>query len=123
MIFYRQKGQTVMETAILFLAIVVAFLAMQAYLRRGIAGRMRDNIDAIGQQYDPGDTVSDFSINHISNMTTTTVASRELYTNPVSGQIENRLMTTIEMQTHYDNSRRAGREDVGGFVETVKEDE
>lgn len=123
MMFCRQKGQTVLETAILLLAIVIAFLAMQAYLRRGIAGRVRDSVDAIGQQYDPGDTVSDFSINHVSNTTTTTVASRQLYTNPVSGQIENRLVTTIEMQTHYDNSVRAGYEEVGGFIEIPREDE
>lgn len=117
MVLNRQNAQTVLEMAILLLAIVFAFLAMQVYLRRSIAGRLRSDIDAVGQQYDPTDTISDFSINHISNTTTTTRASQDIYMNPVTGFAENRLMTTITSETHYDNTVRSGYEEVGGFIE------
>ncbi len=123
MILNRQKAQTVLETAILLLAIVIAFVAMQVYLRRSIAGRLKDNIDAVGQQYDPADTISDFSINHASNVTTTTKAGQEVFTNPTTGQLENRLMTTITTKTHYDNMERAGYEEVGGFIATAGEED
>lgn len=109
-------GQTILETAILLVAIVLAFMTMQAYLRRGLQGRLRQDISSVGEQYDPHATVSDITINHISNMSSTTKTSDEEVVNPYSGEIENRLMTTVFSQTHYDNSSRSGTESIGGFT-------
>lgn len=112
----RRGGQTILETAILLVAIVLAFVTMQAYLRRGLQGRLRQDIASIGEQYDPHATVSDITIRHASNMSSTTKTLDEEIVNPYSGEIENRLMTTVFSQTHYDNSSRSGMESIGGFM-------
>jgi len=102
-----KKGQSILEMSLLLVIIVAALIAMQVYLKRGIQGRLRSNADNIGEQYDPSTTVSDFSINHVSN-TTTTTTSRD----KVAGGF-NRLLTQIDSKTHYDNTTRNGYEIVG----------
>lgn len=109
--FHSEKGQTVLETAILFVILVFAFIAMQVYLKRGIQGRLRSGADSIGEQYDPNATTSDFTMNHISNVTTTTSTVTALVDDG-TGTMRNRLVTDITAQTHYDNSRRTGYETV-----------
>ena len=100
-----KKGQSVFEMSLLLVLIAVALIAMQAYLKRGIQGRLRGNADNIGEQYDPARTTSDFLINHVSNTTTTTMSADE--------QDTQRLLTNVVSQTHYDNTTRNGYEYVG----------
>ena len=105
-----------LETSILLMVIVFAFLAMNTYLKRGLQGRLRSNVDSIGEQYDPKKTVSDFVMNQASNVTTTsTTAEQDGIRNPWTGATDKRLITTVLSQTHYDNSTRTGDEVVGGF--------
>lgn len=49
-----KKGQSILEFSIIFVAILVAFLFMQTYLRQAISGKLRDTADDIGSLYNPG---------------------------------------------------------------------
>lgn len=112
-LFHSKEGQTVLETAILFVILVFAFIAMQVYLKRGIQGRLRSSADSIGEQYDSAATTSDFIMNRRSNVTTTTSTVTSLVADPNDASVlRNRLVTTITAQTHYDNSNRSGWETV-----------
>ncbi|QAT16254.1 hypothetical protein BU251_00120 [Candidatus Velamenicoccus archaeovorus] len=110
-----RRGQTVIETAVLVTIIIFAFIAMQVYLKRGIQGRLRGTIDGIGEQYDPDQTTSDYNLVHESDVTTTSESSEEMYVDPMSysGQYQNRLITMVHVETHYDNSFKNGFEYVG----------
>lgn len=67
---FSRKGQSTLEYAILILIVIVALLAMQTYLKRGVQGRMRESSDNIGEAYTPGYTDSAFDL-------TTTAATTE----------------------------------------------
>ena len=105
--FGSRRGQSVFEISLLLVLIVAALIAVQVYLKRGIQGRLRSNADAIGEQYDPVRTTSDFVMNHVSNTTTTSTSEVEFSAG------FNRLVTQVNSQTHYDNSVRNGYEIVG----------
>jgi uncharacterized protein (UPF0333 family) len=49
-----KKGQSTLEYAILVVIIIGALIAINAYIRGGIAGRAKTAADDIGDQYDPG---------------------------------------------------------------------
>lgn len=117
-----------METAVLILVIVGALIAMQVYLKRGIQGRLRGGVDSIGEQYDPQATSSSFTINHVSNATTTTnTTTQEKFVsggyniidyNPDGTPIyigtppvyANVTAADTRIETHYDNTTRIGYE-------------
>jgi hypothetical protein len=115
----RDKGQSVTEIAILIIIIVAALVAMQVYLKRGIQGRLRSNIDNIGEQYDPQATTSDFTVNHVSMTTTTTnTATQQMPVTAWSGGYSNTVLTNVtvtdsRVETNYDNTYRNGYEVVG----------
>lgn len=52
----RKKGLSVIEYAILIAVVAAALLAMQAYIRKAVSGRWRQQADSIGfgMQYEPG---------------------------------------------------------------------
>lgn len=52
-----RKAQGTLEYAILISLVVAALLAMNAYMKGGIQGRIKTATDDIGQQYSPKDTV------------------------------------------------------------------
>ncbi|MFA5315526.1 MAG: hypothetical protein WC409_06275 [Candidatus Omnitrophota bacterium] len=110
-----RRGQSTIEMAILIMIIVFAFIAMQVYLKRGIQGRLRANIDSIGEQYDPEKTTSEFNLFHDSDVTTTSESTEEMYIDPTSwsGQYQNRVITMVHTQTNYDNTVKTGFEYVG----------
>lgn len=58
---FSRKAQSTLEYAILILIVIVALLAMQVYLKRGIQGRVRESSENIGQAYSPGYTTSTFT--------------------------------------------------------------
>jgi hypothetical protein len=49
----KRKGQTLLEFVVLFIVLIAAFLAMQNYLRRGVQGKWKENLDSMAKQYDP----------------------------------------------------------------------
>ena len=118
-------GQSSLEFAILVITIVAALIAMQVYLKRGLQGRLRDNIEAMGGQYDPAATNSEYNVLEVSNTTTTTkVEPTQVSIQHCSGPgspyctqtIDTVTTTTMATQTHYDNSTRNGWEVVGNAV-------
>jgi hypothetical protein len=56
--YLTRKGQSTLEYAILVLIVIVALLAMQTYMKRGLQGRVRESTDNIGEAYSPGYTTS-----------------------------------------------------------------
>lgn len=81
-----RRGQSTLEYAILILIVIVALLAMQTYLKRGIQGRMRESSDNIGEAYSPSYTTSEFTRTSVSEtretiepegITKTEIVSRE----------------------------------------------
>jgi hypothetical protein len=53
-------GQVVVEYAVFFAICVAAMIAMQIYVKRGIAGGYRGAADSFGRQYAPNMTDSDW---------------------------------------------------------------
>ncbi len=101
---FIHSGQTITEMAILMMVIVFALIAMQLYLKRGIQGRLRENIDSIGGQYDPERTTSD-TITNQSSLSTTYTATVEA---------DGRAVTTSIVETPYENSFTCSYEIVDG---------
>ena len=56
-----KTGQSTLEYAILIAVIVGGLIGMQAYVKRGVQGRLRNSADDIGDQYSPGQVESSFT--------------------------------------------------------------
>jgi uncharacterized protein (UPF0333 family) len=95
----KSRGQSTLEYAILIVVVIMALIGIQAYLKRGISGRMRESADQIGEQFSPEFTEY--------NMTSASHA--------VTNEQQDAWSTT----TRYDNqwSQRNGTESVGNFQE------
>jgi uncharacterized protein (UPF0333 family) len=63
---FNRRGQSTLEYAILILIVIVALLAMQTYLKRGVQGRVRESTDNIGEAYSPAYTTSEFELTSTS---------------------------------------------------------
>lgn len=99
----NKRAQTSLEYAVIIACIVAALLAMQVYVKRGIAGRLRSAADEIGQQYDPTNTVSDMTLELNSDVTT------EVETIEEDGE----LQTSTTVTTNSEVEERYGTETVG----------
>ena len=51
--FSQRKAQSSLEYALLIVAVVATLVAIQAYMKRSIQGRLRASSDLIGDQFDP----------------------------------------------------------------------
>lgn len=68
-----KKAQSTLEYALLIAVVVGVLITMQAYIKRGMQGKLRDVTDQIGDQYSPGATQGRYYMN-------TTSESNEIYT-------------------------------------------
>lgn len=93
----KSRGQSTLEYAILIVVVIMALIGIQAYLKRGVQGRMRDSADQIGDQFS-----AEFSSYNI--LTTTGARVHENQTGWV---------TTTNYQEQY--TSRAGNESIGNF--------
>ena len=50
----KKKAQSTLEYAVLIIIVIGALLTIQAYIKRGIQGRLRSASDDIGAQYKSG---------------------------------------------------------------------
>jgi len=57
-----RNGQSTLEYALIIAVVIAAFLAINAYMKRGIQGKLRESIDEIGEQYSAGYTTSNYTI-------------------------------------------------------------
>jgi|GEM_PF-895351 len=100
-------GQVFIEYTVLIVCIIMALIAMQAYLKRGIQGKLRDSADQIGSQYEPGNTESDFTITSKSSISTVSTLTIDKDKDTTNAE-------TI-VTTNYDEQTRKGSETVGAF--------
>jgi uncharacterized protein (UPF0333 family) len=70
---HSSRGQSTLEYVILLGFVVAALIAMGIYMKRGMAGKLRESTDQIGEQYSPEHTTSDYTTN--TNMTQNEVVS------------------------------------------------
>ena len=67
----NRRGQSIVEYAIMIVVVVIALLAVNLYMKRGIQGRLRESTDQIGRQFDP----ETFNISWQSTSTGNTVST------------------------------------------------
>ena len=51
---YRRQGQSTLEYAVLVIIIIGALLSIQAYIKRGVQGRLKQATDDVGDQFSVG---------------------------------------------------------------------
>ncbi|MCX5703998.1 MAG: class III signal peptide-containing protein [Candidatus Omnitrophica bacterium] len=49
----NRRAQTALEYALLIAVVVIALLAINVYMTRGVRGRLKESTDQIGRQFDP----------------------------------------------------------------------
>lgn len=64
------KGQSILEYAMIIAVVVAALLAINAYMKRGIQGKLRESIDSVGEQYEAGNTTSNYTTQQVGSMVT-----------------------------------------------------
>jgi Flp pilus assembly pilin Flp len=100
----RQNGQSILEYAVITACIIAALVAMRIYIKRGISGGLKSAADQLGEQYDPGNTESDITIEQSSDIVTTVTTI-----DADNDTLKTESITTINNQLE----RRYGTEEVG----------
>lgn len=60
----RKQGQSALELAILFAVVIIAFVALQYYVRNAAAGRLKSSADSVSQtQFDPLKGITNLTVN------------------------------------------------------------
>lgn len=59
---FNKKAQSTLEYAVVIAVVVAALIAMQAYVKRGMQGKLKQSSDDIGEQYSPGRTLEDTTV-------------------------------------------------------------
>lgn len=94
------KGQSTLEYAVLIIIIIGALLTIQAYVKRGIQGRLRSASDDIGDQFDPGNT------NLVSRTITTSTTNETFQAGVTSSTITGADSTNVVMDQFILNNQR-----------------
>ncbi len=61
-LLFRPNGQSTLEYAVIIAVIGAGLVLLSAYVRRGYQGRLRDQADKLGDQFEPGITDSDYVV-------------------------------------------------------------
>lgn len=109
------KGQSTMEYAVLVTVVVAALLAMQAYMKRGVQGKLRSAADDVGGQFSPTAYHGKFKVTQHS-------ATQETLHVGGQGKGESLSQTTSIDGTSGIGNRRDGM-DIGGGVEEQTTDD
>lgn len=91
-IYLNKKGQSTLEYGVVIAIIVAGLIAMQAYIKRGVQGRLKQASDDIGEQFSPGYTTGTYT-------TRTSVASNEAIVPTQVGNVWVSTTTTDSNQT------------------------
>ena len=110
---FLRRGQSTLETAIVFMVVFFAFLAMMVYTKRAFQGRLRGDADALGQQYDFEKTAGNMTSVSSSHTITQTSVAEQSVVDPSTGIAVDRQVTTSISDTLYDRMNTTGREVVG----------
>lgn len=93
----KYNGQTTLEYALMIVVVIIALLAIQIYMKRGVQGKLRESADQLGEQFEAQKTEV------ISN---TTRISKSVQT--LTGGVTN-------TDTSSDKSTVSGKETVDNF--------
>ena len=102
MIVTKRRAQSAAEYAVLISGVILALLAMQTYIQRGMHGRLKQQADSLGKQYDAQRSSSNITTNYNSQVTT----------NVTTEDTGTEVTTTTDVTTNYDNEHRTGTERV-----------
>jgi uncharacterized protein (UPF0333 family) len=69
--FKNKKGQSALEYALVVAVAVIALLAVNMYMRKGIQGRLKESTDQIGRQFDANTFETSWQSASAGNTTTT----------------------------------------------------
>ena len=58
---HKAKGQSTLEYAVIIAVVIGALLAMNAYVKRGLQGKLRDASDQIGDQFSAQTSTWDYT--------------------------------------------------------------
>jgi uncharacterized protein (UPF0333 family) len=86
---FKRKGQSTLEYALIIAVVVAGLLLMQHYVKRGVAGRLKQASDDMGEQYDPTAYSGSFTINQSSQtrqITTNTGTNTEYTRDQISSR-------------------------------------
>lgn len=109
----NKKAQSMLEYALVLIAICLALLAMQAYLSRGMQGKIKTIADDLGTQYNYNNTTSDINFTYSSN-TTTESTTYEAEEKDDAGKVTGKHDEIITNTTiHNETQVRQGTETVG----------
>jgi len=84
--FNRNKAQSTLEYALVIAAVIGALLAINAYMKRGVQGRLKESTDQIGKQFDASESYTS-AWKAASSGTTTTVETREKNTGTTTSEV------------------------------------
>jgi hypothetical protein len=89
--FKNRKGQSALEYALVIAVAIVALLAVNMYMRRGIQGRLRESTDQIGKQWDANTYSSSWQAQSAgTTVTTESRAGGNITTNISGGEVVTR---------------------------------
>lgn len=97
-IYLNKKGQSTLEYGVVIAIIVAGLIAMQAYIKRGVQGRLKQASDDIGEQFSAGQSTGTYtttsSVNSTENIVPTQVGKVWVSTPTTeSNQTQNRNVT------------------------------
>ena len=96
--FSKKKGQTALEYGLLIAVVVLALVAINIYMKKGVQGRLKESTDQIGRQFTPDTFETSWRIASSGNTQTREIRTDngELTTNIEQGE----TVTKSEYDTH-----------------------
>lgn len=105
----KEKGQSVLEYAVIIGTIVLALMVMQGYFKRSLQGKFKTIADDLGQQYNPQNTTSSMNVTFESDTTTETFTRTN--TDSETGEEYDEVITNTTINN--ETQTRQGSETVG----------
>jgi len=99
----NRRAQGTLEYAVIIAVVVAALIAMQAYFKRGVQGKIKQASDDIGEQYSPSRTLSDTSVSsNVTSNETITVNGAGVNAVPTTNTLSNQGQTRAHSETVQD---------------------
>jgi len=96
--FRGKRAQSTLEYALIIAAVIGALLAINAYMKRGVQGRLRESSDQIGKQFDASNFTSTRTT--VGGGTTVTTETRDTSTGSTTSQVsQGETVTRSENET------------------------
>ncbi|MDD2679215.1 MAG: hypothetical protein PHO03_00215 [Candidatus Omnitrophica bacterium] len=83
----NKKGQNTLEYALIIAAVIGALIAINAYMKKGVQGKLKESTDQIGKQFDAAGSHTSAWKTEASG-TTVTTESRDTSTGATTSKVE-----------------------------------